>query len=208
MQPNMINMSMVLGRIEEIERKGRSFNDFMPIQETTPLKNNRFVDLLQEEEKRITSSKSLPSLETDSYDPSDAKIPGTKRKVSKSEWDKHIARYAKEYGVDEDLVRAVIKTESANNPDALSNKGAMGLMQLMPQTAKMLGVNDAWDPEQNIRGGVKYLSQLSDKFDGDIVKILAGYNAGPSKVEQFNGVPPYAETQNYVKKVVALLSDE
>ena len=144
----------------------------------------------------------MPLLEVDSYNPSDAKIPGTRRSVNRSDWDKYITRYAKEYGVDENLVRAVIKVESANNPNALSNKGAMGLMQLMPQTAKMLGVNDAWDPEQNIRGGVKYLSQLTDRFNGDIVKVLAGYNAGPGRVDQFNGVPPYAETQNYVKKVM------
>ncbi|MCL1875272.1 MAG: lytic transglycosylase domain-containing protein [Synergistaceae bacterium] len=208
MKPNMINMSMVLGRIEEIERKGRSFNNFNTNIEVTPAKKSRFVDLLEEEENRIKGSVSFPSLEIDSYDPSNAKIPGAKRKVSKSEWEKYITRYAKEYGVDEDLIRAVIKVESANNPGALSSKGAMGLMQLMPNTAKMLGVKDAWDPEQNIRGGVKYLSQLSDKFDGDIVKMLAGYNAGPSKVDQFSGVPPYAETENYVKKVMALLSDK
>jgi soluble lytic murein transglycosylase-like protein len=128
--------------------------------------------------------------------------------MNKSEWDKYVTRYSKEYGVDEDLIRAVIKVESSNNPNALSSKGAMGLMQLMPNTAKMLGVNDAWDPEQNIRGGVKYLSQLSDKFNGDVAKILAGYNAGPNRVDQYNGVPPYAETQNYVKKVMSMLSDE
>jgi soluble lytic murein transglycosylase-like protein len=207
MKPNLVSISLVLGRIEEIERKGRSFQSIETRQEINPLKKSRFVELLENEEKRIYRNISLPILE-DSYDPSDAKIPGVKKQIDKSEWGRYITRYAKEYGVDENLIRAVIKVESANNPNALSNKGAMGLMQLMPQTAKMLGVNDAWDPEQNIRGGVKYLSQLSDKFNGDIVKILAGYNAGPNRVDQFNGVPPYAETQNYVKKVMALLSDE
>ena len=208
MQPNMISMSLVLGRIEEIERKGRSFQSFDTIMEINPEKKERFVDLLEKEEKKNSRSNSLPSLNIDSFEPSDAKIPGTKRNVDKSNWDKYITRYAKEYGVDEDLIRALIKVESANNPNALSNKGAMGLMQLMPQTAIMLGVTDAWDPEQNIRGGVKYLSQLSDKFDGDIVKILAGYNAGPGRVVQYDGVPPFAETQNYVKKIMAILQDE
>ena len=208
MKPTMINMSLVLGRIEEIERKGRTFHNFEMKQEINAAKKSRFVDVLDDEEKKVNRGKSYPSLEIDSYDPSDAKIPGAKKTASKSEWDKYVTRYAKEYGVDEDLVRAVIKAESANNPNALSNKGAMGLMQLMPQTAKMLGVNDAWDPEQNIRGGVKYLSQLSDKFNGDIVKMLAGYNAGPNKVDQFDGVPPYAETQSYVKKIMAMLTDE
>jgi len=206
MKPNMINMSLVLGRIEEIERKGRSFSNLE--YSSTQVKKERFVDLFDEEVKKVNQSKDLPFLNIDSFEPGGTKIPGTGRSMNKSEWDKYITRYSKEYGVDEDLVRAVIKIESANNPNALSRKGAMGLMQLMPQTAKMLGVTDAWDPEQNIRGGVKYLSQLSDKFNGDIVKILAGYNAGPNRVDQYNGIPPFAETQNYVKKVMAILSDE
>ena len=206
MKPAMINMSLVLGRIEEIERKGRSFSGLDADTSVSSVKKERFVDLLDDEVKKGNRSKDLPFLNID--DPSDAKIPGTGRSMNKSEWDKYITRYSKEYGVDEDLIRAVIKAESANNPNALSNKGAMGLMQLMPNTAKMLGVKDAWDPEQNIRGGVKYLSQLSDKFNGDVAKILAGYNAGPNRVDQYNGVPPYAETQNYVKKVMAMLSDE
>jgi soluble lytic murein transglycosylase-like protein len=204
----MINMSLVLGRIEEIERKGRSFSNFDAETSASSVKKDRFVDLFDDEVKRVNQSKDLPLLNIDSYEPGETKLPGTRRSVNKSEWDKYITRYSKEYGVDEDLIRAVIKVESANNPNALSRKGAMGLMQLMPQTAKMLGVTDAWDPEQNIRGGVKYLSQLSDKFNGDIVKILAGYNAGPNRVDQYNGVPPYAETQNYVKKVMENMSDE
>jgi len=208
MKPNLVNMSMVLGRIEEIEQKGRFFSGIELRYEINSTKKDRFVNVLEDEEKRVSRSMSFPILEIDSFEPSDTKFPGTRRQVNKSEWDKHVTRYAKEYGVDEDLVRAVIRVESANNPNALSSKGAMGLMQLMPQTARMLGVNDAWDPEQNIRGGVKYLSQLSDRFNGDIVKVLAGYNAGPSRVDQFDGVPPYKETQNYVRKVMALLSDE
>jgi len=208
MKPDMISMSLVLGRIEEIERKGRSFQNFETRIEINPEKKERFIDLLETEEKKTNKSNSLPKLNIDSFETSGAKIPGAKRNVDKSNWDKYITRYAKEYGVDEDLIRAVIQVESANNPNALSYKGAMGLMQLMPQTAKMLGVTDAWDPEQNIRGGVKYLSQLSDTFDGDIVKMLAGYNAGPGRVVQYDGVPPFAETQNYVKKILAMLQDE
>ena len=208
MKPNMINMSLVLGRIEEIERKGRSFSGLETNQNVNAsVKKERFVDLFDEEMKRTNRSQDLPFLNIDPVDPSDPKMPGTGRTMNKSEWDKYITRYAKEYGVDEDLVRAVIRVESANNPNALSRKGAMGLMQLMPGTAKMLGVKDAWDPEQNIRGGVKYLSQLSDKFNGDLVKILAGYNAGPGRVDQYNGIPPFVETQNYVRKVMALLDE-
>ena len=207
MKPNMINMSLVLGRIEEIERKGRSFSGLDTKQNASSAKKDRFVDLFDEEVKRTNRSQNLPFLNIDPVDPADPKIPGTGRTMNRSEWDKHITRYAKEFGVDENLVRAVIRVESANNPNALSRKGAMGLMQLMPGTAKMLGVKDAWDPEQNIRGGIKYLSQLSDKFNGDVVKMLAGYNAGPNRVDQYKGVPPFAETQNYVKKVMAILDE-
>jgi len=206
MKPSLINMSLVLGRIEEIERKGRSFSGIENSSDLNKVKKERFVDLFEEEVKKVNRSNDLPFLSID--DPSDARIPGTRKTMNKTDWDKYISRYSKEYGVNEDLIRAVIKVESANNPNALSRKGAMGLMQLMPQTAKMLGVNDAWDPEQNIRGGVKYLSQLSDKFNGDIEKMLAGYNAGPGRVDQYNGIPPFAETQNYVKKIMAMLSDE
>ena len=209
MKPNFVSMSLVLGRIEEIERKGRSFSnsEMNTGVSTNSVKKERFVDLFDEEMKKTNKQTDLLLLNTDSMNTSAAKIPGKEKSINKSEWDSYITRYSREYGVDEALVRAVIKVESANNPNALSSKGAMGLMQLMPQTAKMLGVKDAWDPEQNIRGGVKYLSQLSDKFNGDVVKILSGYNAGPSRVDQYNGIPPYAETQNYVNKVMALLDE-
>ena len=209
MKPNFVNMSLVLGRIEEIERKGRSFSGLDANRDVNggSVRRERFVDLFDEEIKKVNQGKDLPFLNIDSAAPGSAQIPGTRRSLNRSEWDKYITRYSKEFGVDENLVRAVIRVESANNPNALSRKGAMGLMQLMPQTAKMLGVKDAWDPEQNIRGGVKYLSQLSDKFNGDIVKVLAGYNAGPGRVDQYNGVPPFAETQNYVRKVMALLDE-
>ncbi len=110
---------------------------------------------------------------------------------------------AQRYGVDEKLVRSVISVESAWRPDALSSKGARGLMQLMPGTARMLGV-DPDDPVQNIEGGVKYLSMLSEKYKGNLEKILAAYNAGPSRVDQYDGIPPYRETENYVRKVLRL----
>ena len=210
MKPNLINMNLALGRIEEIERKGRSFSGIEPSANANPVRRERFVDLFDEEVQRVNRSNDAPLLVID--EPSVARIPGTGRTTStpanRSEWDKYIVRYSQEFGVDEALVRAVIRVESSNNPNALSRRGAMGLMQLMPGTARMLGVTDAWDPEQNIRGGVKYLAQLSDKFNGDIVKILAGYNAGPSRVVQHNGIPPFAETQNYVRRVMALLSNE
>lgn len=108
---------------------------------------------------------------------------------------------AKKYNIDAALVRAVIHAESAFNAKALSKKGAQGLMQLMPGTAKELGVTNAFDVQQNIEGGVKYLAGLLYTFDGDIKLATAAYNAGPGAVKRFKGIPPYAETEVYVERV-------
>lgn len=108
---------------------------------------------------------------------------------------------AKKYKIDAALVRAVIHAESAFNAKALSKKGAQGLMQLMPGTAKDLGVTNAFDVQQNIEGGVKYLAGLLHTFDGDIKLATAAYNAGPGAVKRFKGIPPYAETEVYVERV-------
>jgi len=109
---------------------------------------------------------------------------------------------AQEFGVDKSLVKAVIHAESGYNPNALSSKGAAGLMQLMPSTAQDLNVNDSFNPADNIRGGVRYLRFLLDTFKGDEELALAAYNAGLSKVAKYRGIPPYNETRNYVSKVL------
>jgi hypothetical protein len=106
------------------------------------------------------------------------------------------------YRLDPDLVNSVIKAESGFNARAVSPKGAQGLMQLMPGTASKLGVPNAFDPEANVEGGTKYLRELLERYNFDLVKALAAYNAGPQRVEQFGGVPPYYETRVYVAKVV------
>ena len=123
--------------------------------------------------------------------------------VSRNEIDNLITKYADKNGLDEDFVKAVINQESGFNPNATSHCGAMGLMQLMPATAQGLGVTNAYDAEQNIEGGTKYLKGLMDRFDNDKSLALAAYNAGPNAVKKYGGIPPYAETQNYVKKVLS-----
>lgn len=115
-----------------------------------------------------------------------------------------IALAAREQGVDEAIVRAIIHAESAFNPNALSRVGAQGLMQLMPGTARRFGVMDAFNAKQNIQGGVQYLAFLLKRFNGDLSLAAAGYNAGEGAVDKYGGVPPYSETQRYVQRVAVL----
>ena len=116
-----------------------------------------------------------------------------------------IRQHATQRGIRPDLVRAVIQVESAFNPRAVSPKGAMGLMQLMPATAKQFGVIDPFNPAENIRAGVSYLRQLLDRYDHDEQLALAAYNAGPGAVDKYGSkVPPYKETQNYVLKITGI----
>lgn len=117
-----------------------------------------------------------------------------------------IKQSAQKYSVDPRLVDAVAQTESNYRANAVSEAGAVGVMQLMPETAASLGVADIYNPRDNIEGGVKYIKQLLNTFNGDVSKAVAAYNAGPQAVKNYNGVPPYDETKNYVKKVLDLYS--
>jgi len=119
------------------------------------------------------------------------------------EFEPIVKSVASEYGVDKNLVKAVIHAESGYNPNAVSPKGAQGLMQLMPKTAQGLKVPNSFDPKDNIRGGVRYLRFLLDTFKGDVTLALAAYNAGLSRVNQYGGVPPYQETRNYISRVLS-----
>lgn len=122
---------------------------------------------------------------------------------SKSQLLGMINKISRDNGVDEKLVQALIKQESGFNPNAKSKAGAMGLMQLMPTTAKALGIKDPYNAAQNVEGGVKYLKSMLQKYNGNVILALAAYNAGPGAVDKFSGVPPYKETQNYVKNILA-----
>lgn len=119
-----------------------------------------------------------------------------------SNYEDIIKQAATQYNLPEKLISSVIKQESNFNATAVSSAGASGLMQLMPGTAKYLGVTDTLNPEQNIMGGAKYLRQMLDQFDGNTETALAAYNAGPGAVKKYDGIPPYKETQNYVQKVM------
>lgn len=144
----------------------------------------------------------VPSAEIEGYstapDPEPAPVSA---KTAKSTG-QIVSEAADKHGVDSDFIQSVIRQESAGNANAVSRAGARGLMQLMPGTALQLGVKDSFSPEQNVHGGTQYLKELLERYNGDAVKALAAYNAGPAAVDRYNGVPPYRETQQYVRRIV------
>jgi len=176
--PNFININRILSRIDEINRQ---FNLYQ--QPDAAQVKSRFVDVLNDVEKIKSKSKNISG------------------KTSYNELKSVIDECAEKYNVDNELIRAMIQVESGWHTDAVSNKGAQGLMQLMPRTAAMLGVEDPFDPEQNIEGGVRYISDLADKYRGDIEKALAAYNAGPARVDSGN-IPDVSK--RYVKNIMAI----
>ncbi|MDM7460516.1 MAG: lytic transglycosylase domain-containing protein [bacterium] len=127
--------------------------------------------------------------------------PGMHIRPAVQQWTPLVAPIAARYNLDTELILRVIEAESGGDPRAISPKGAIGLMQLMPETARALGVQDPYDPVQNIEGGVRYLNHLIQQF-GDLSLALAAYNAGPSNVRRYGGVPPFPETQRYLERVL------
>lgn len=125
--------------------------------------------------------------------------------VNPAEYDQIISSCASKYGVNPSLIKAVIHAESGYNPNAISRKGASGLMQLMPGTARSLKVSNSFDPKDNVEGGVKYLRFLLDTFHGDVSLAVAAYNAGLTKVAKYGGIPPYNETRTYVNRVLSYM---
>lgn len=124
-------------------------------------------------------------------------------KLAQTPYDHLFIEAGARYGISPAVLKAVACAESGFNPDAVSGAGAVGLMQIMPETARVLGI-DPRDPAQSVDGAARLLRSLMDRFDGDLTLALAGYNAGPGAVSQYNGVPPYRETENYIKKVTKL----
>ena len=136
-------------------------------------------------------------------------IGSVKEKISyKSDFNEIIEYAAKKYNISSSIIKAVIKAESNFNPNVVSSAGAQGLMQLMPGTARALGVKDSFDPKQNIEGGVKYLKDMLEKFGGNLELALAAYNAGPGNVTKYGGIPPFDETQNYVRKIMGYIRNK
>lgn len=126
--------------------------------------------------------------------------------IDKLKFQKIIHEAARENNLDPKLINAVIEQESKFNPNAVSEAGALGLMQLMPGTAQQLGVKNALNPTENVRAGTKYLSSLLNRYQGDVVLALSAYNAGPGNVDKYKGVPPFEETKNYVRGVMSKLT--
>jgi soluble lytic murein transglycosylase-like protein len=122
---------------------------------------------------------------------------------SAAQYEAIINSIASGHGMNPTVIKSIIAVESGYDPLARSSKGAMGLMQLMPETAQDLGVADPWNPVENITGGTKYFSWLLRKYNGNLMKALAAYNAGPAVVDAYNGIPPYQETEEYVRNVLA-----
>ena len=122
--------------------------------------------------------------------------------ISPEELEGYFIEASETYNIDINILKAVAKQESDFNPNCTSSAGAMGIMQLMPDTARGLGIENAYDPEENIMGGAHYLANMLERYNGDVSLALAAYNAGPHNVDKYNGIPPFRETQNYVRRVM------
>ena len=144
----------------------------------------------------------VPSAEIESFEAAPLEPQETATPAKAPDLQAIVAAASTQHRIDADFIASVISAESANNPRAVSPKGAQGLMQLMPGTATKLGVKDSFDPADNVDGGVRYLRELLLLYNGDMAKALAAYNAGPQRVQQYKGVPPYRETHAYVARII------
>ncbi len=206
------SLNMTLSRINDIE------NNFAQLASLSGnvnsiAQNQQFQTILDAKIKEAEPTKAEEKPEIDPERLLDDEIEELEKQINlkskidlksqSSDLDEIIDTFASKYDVDSDFIKAIIKRESNFNPKATSKKGAMGLMQLMPSTAKSLGVINAYNPWENIDGGVKHLSGLLKTYNGDKKLALAAYNAGGGAVKKYGGIPPYKETQNYVKSIMA-----
>lgn len=217
--PIVSRIQSIEARIKEIESLGRkapksaetpkaapaannaeSFSQIMKEIGNTQLLDN-FIDTDPQNlmQNRIDSTNILTDALQNALKTNAANAPDRSSRVN---FNDIVIQAAQNHGVDPKLVHAIISAESNYNPLAISSKGAQGLMQLMPATAKELGVSDSFDPIQNIDGGTRYIKELLDRYKGDLVRALAAYNAGPAAVDRAGGIPNFAETQLYVPKVL------
>ncbi len=188
----------------EIARQEKIHADAMKILETQPVVDAAKISEVPEV-GALAGIEAVPNFSANSaaetFDVADDEEIIEPVSFSVSDTERMIETAARRNGVDPELVRAIATAESGIDQSAISGVGAIGVMQLMPETAAGLGV-DPYDERQNIYGGAKYIRQLLDKFDGNLTKAIAAYNAGPGAVQNYGGVPPYAETQNYVGRVM------
>ena len=206
------SLNMTLSRISDIE------NNFAQLQSLSNnvnsiAQNQQFQAILDAKIKENEPIKKEEKPEVDPESLLDDEIEELEKQINlkskidlksqSSDLDEIIDTFASKYDIDSDFIKAIIKKESNFNTNATSKKGAMGLMQLMPSTAKSLGVINAYNPWENIEGGVKHLSGLLKTYNGDKKLALAAYNAGGGAVKKYGGIPPYKETQNYVKSIMA-----
>ncbi len=181
----------------------QSFSDLKHVNDA--LRNMTFLGRPGEAKAELlglTSDKPTSNLDNDYLiDSAEQNWPSVSGKKEEHLYDQMIVQTASRHQIDPALVKAIIMAESGYNTRAISKKGAKGLMQLMPGTAQALGVEDIFDPHENVSGGVRYFKQLVDLFDGDVKLALAAYNAGSKNVRRYNGIPPFRVTRHYIKKV-------
>lgn len=198
---NSESLDIAISRIRQIESRVAGISQRINhLQANSDLKINSFDNIL---DKKINSLEKLETTQQNKQNNNSS----IQEKTGEENVEQLVEKYSLKNGLNKNLVNAVIQTESNFNNKAVSTAGAQGLMQLMPATAKDLGVDDSFDPEQNISGGTKYLKSLINKYDS-VELGLAAYNAGPTAVNKFGGVPPYDETQNYVQKIMKLQKNQ
>lgn len=212
-------LDTILNRVQYIERQfdmlSSAFNNISGENNAFNVPNVREVEDKQDFQQILNAKELIQEAQDDNIQSDESyinlnryqgvsNVQRTNNLTNRTQIDELIKEYSQKYGLDSDFVKAVVKQESGFNEKATSKCGAMGLMQLMPGTAKALNVNDPYNARDNIEGGVKYLKGLMDRFGGDMKLALAAYNAGPNAVKKYNGVPPYNETQNYVKNIMSM----